>query len=157
VRGTLPCVRIPAFASGRRQGETSLAARLLVLQAVVLLVVVLTSSAVAYADARSDVRRSAEQRTTAIVDSLITSPLVLEAVTGSDPTAVLQPYVERIRAETGTSFITVLAPDRTRFTHPDPPRSAVPSRAPSRLPWPGRRSPRPTPARWGRPCERPAR
>jgi sensor histidine kinase regulating citrate/malate metabolism len=33
---------------------------------------------------------------------------------------VLQPYVERVRAATGTSFITVLAPDRTRFTHPDP-------------------------------------
>ena len=28
--------------------------------------------------------------------------------------------VERIRADTGTSFITVLAPDRTRYTHPDP-------------------------------------
>ena len=38
----------------------------------------------------------------------------------TDPTAVLQPYVEEIRADTGTSFITVLAPDRTRYTHPDP-------------------------------------
>jgi sensor histidine kinase regulating citrate/malate metabolism len=85
-----------------------------------VLAVVLASSAVAYAAARSDVQRNAEQRTTAIVDSLITSPLVLEAVTGNDPTAVLQPYVERIRAKTGTSFITVMAPDRTRFTHPDP-------------------------------------
>jgi sensor histidine kinase regulating citrate/malate metabolism len=113
-------VRIPAFVARPRPGETSLAGRLLLLQALVVLVVVLTSSAVAYAAARSDVRRSAEQRTTAIVDSLITSPLVLDAVTGNDPTAVLQPYVERIRAKTGTSFITVLAPDRTRFTHPDP-------------------------------------
>jgi sensor histidine kinase regulating citrate/malate metabolism len=86
----------------------------------VVLAVVLMAGTVAYADARSDVRRSAEQETTAIVDSLITSPLVLDAVTGNDPTAVLQPYVERIRKETGTSFITVLAPDRTRFTHPNP-------------------------------------
>ena len=45
---------------------------------------------------------------------------MLDAVTGEDPTAVLQPYVEEIRADTGTSFITVLAPDRTRYTHPDP-------------------------------------
>jgi sensor histidine kinase regulating citrate/malate metabolism len=113
-------VRIPAFVTRRRRGETSLAGRLLLLQALVVLAVVLASSAVAYAAARSDVQRNAAQRTTAIVDSLITSPLVLEAVTGSDPTAVLQPYVERIRTRTGTSFITIMAPDRTRFTHPDP-------------------------------------
>jgi sensor histidine kinase regulating citrate/malate metabolism len=97
-----------------------LAGRLLVLQALVVLVVVLTSAAVAYVDAQRTAQRSAEQRTTAIVESLVNSPLVLDAVTGSDPTPVLQPYVERVRAATGTSFITVLAPDRTRFTHPDP-------------------------------------
>ena len=113
-------MRIPALVARWRPGEASLAGRLLLLQALVVLAVVLASSAVAYAAARSDVQRNAEQRTTAIVDSLITSPLVLEAVTGNDPTAVLQPYVERIRAKTGTSFITVMAPDRTRFTHPDP-------------------------------------
>jgi sensor histidine kinase regulating citrate/malate metabolism len=113
-------VRIPASVHRRRAGDASLAGRLLVLQALVVLVVVLTSAVVAYVDARRTAQRSAEQRTTAIVESLTNSPLVLEAVTGSDPTAVLQPYVERIRAATGTSFITVLAPDRTRFTHPDP-------------------------------------
>jgi sensor histidine kinase regulating citrate/malate metabolism len=121
-------VRIPAFVARSRPGEASLAGRLLLLQALVVLAVVLTSSAVAYAAARSDVEHGAAQRTTAIVDSLTTSPLVLTAVTGPDPTAVLQPYVERIRAETGTSFITVLAPDRTRFTHPDPAQIGRPFR-----------------------------
>jgi sensor histidine kinase regulating citrate/malate metabolism len=113
-------VRITAFVHRRRSGDASLAGRLLVLQALVVLVVVLTSAAVAYVDAQRTAQRSAEQRTTAIVESLANSPLVLDAVTGSDPTPVLQPYVERVRAATGTSFITVLAPDRTRFTHPDP-------------------------------------
>jgi sensor histidine kinase regulating citrate/malate metabolism len=113
-------VGIPAFVLRRRSGDASLAGRLLVLQALVVLVVVLTSAAVAYVDAQRTAQRSAEQRTTAIVESLANSPLVLDAVTGSDPTPVLQPYVERVRAATGTSFITVLAPDRTRFTHPDP-------------------------------------
>lgn len=119
-RGKLLCVRIPVSVTRPRPGETSLAGRLLLLQALVVLAVVLASSAVAYAGARSDVRRSAEQRTTAVVDSLVTSPLVLQAVTGDDPTAVLQPYVEDIRGRTGLSFITVMAPDRTRFTHPTP-------------------------------------
>src|SRR3712207_799947 len=83
-------------------------------------VVVLASTVVAYREAREAVQQSAEQETTAIVASLTDSPLVIEAVTGDDPTAVLQPYVEEVRADTGTSFITVLAPDRTRYTHPDP-------------------------------------
>ncbi|MBB3083860.1 sensor histidine kinase [Geodermatophilus sabuli] len=110
-------MRVPAFLSHRR--DTSLARRLLLLQALVVAVVVLTATAVAYLDARQAVQQAAEQETTAIVESLGDSPLVLEAVTGPDPTAVLQPYVEQVRADTGTSFITVLAPDRTRFTHPD--------------------------------------
>ncbi|MGY1639098.1 ATP-binding protein [Geodermatophilus sp. SYSU D00742] len=110
-------MRVPAFLSHRR--DTSLARRLLLLQALVVGVVVLTATAVAYLDARQAVQEAAEQETTAIVESLADSPLVLEAVLGPDPTPVLQPYVEQVRADTGTSFITVLAPDRTRYTHPD--------------------------------------
>src|SRR3954449_4907250 len=117
---TLPYVRIPASVHRRRAGDATLAGRLLVLQALVVLVVVLTSAAVAYVEARQAARRSADERTTAIVESLTNSPLVVDAVTGGNPTAVLQPYVERIRAATGTSFITVLPPDRPRFTPPDP-------------------------------------
>jgi sensor histidine kinase regulating citrate/malate metabolism len=109
---------VPAFLPHRR--DASLARRLLLLQALVVGVVVLTATAVAYLDARQAVQQTAEQETTAIVASLADSPLVLGAVTGPDPTAVLQPFVEEVRADTGTSFITVLAPDRTRWTHPDP-------------------------------------
>ena len=103
-----------------RRRETSLAVRLLLLQGVMVGAVVLTSTVVAYREAQQAVRESAEQEATAIVASLADSPLVLDAVAGEDPTAVLQPYVEDVREDTGTSFITVLAPDRTRYTHPDP-------------------------------------
>src|SRR4051794_867531 len=125
---TLPYVRIPASVHRRRAGDASLAGRLLALQALVVLVVVLTSAGGAYVQARQTAERSAEQRTTAIVQSLASSPFVVDAVTGADPTPVLQPYVERIRVATGTSFITVLAPDRTRFTHPDPAQIGRPFR-----------------------------
>ncbi|MFW3168721.1 ATP-binding protein [Geodermatophilus sp. CPCC 206100] len=111
-------MHVPAFLSHRR--DPSLARRLLLLQALVVGVVVLTASVVAYLDARQAVQETAEQETTAIVESLADSPLVRDAVAGPDPTGVLQPYVEQVRADTGTSFITVLAPDRTRYTHPDP-------------------------------------
>ncbi len=119
-RGTLAGVTLVALLAHRSRGDASLARRLLLLQALVVAVVVLTATAVAYLDARQAVRTAAEEETTAIVESIADSPLVVEAVTGPDPTAVLQPYVEAVRADTGTSFITVLAPDRTRFTHPDP-------------------------------------
>jgi sensor histidine kinase regulating citrate/malate metabolism len=118
--GTLAGVTVAALRTRRRRGDASLARRLLLLQALVVAVVVLTATVVAYLDARQAVRAAAEEETTAIVESIADSPLVVDAVTGPDPTAVLQPYVEAVRADTGTSFITVLAPDRTRFTHPDP-------------------------------------
>jgi sensor histidine kinase regulating citrate/malate metabolism len=120
VSGTLAGVRRPAILRRGANGGLSLAVQLLLLQALVVLAVVLTSTAVAYLDARRAVQHSAEARTTAIVAGVADSPLVIGAVTGPDPTAVLQPYVERVRRDTGTSFITVFAPDRTRFTHPDP-------------------------------------
>ncbi|SFT50826.1 Sensor histidine kinase regulating citrate/malate metabolism [Geodermatophilus amargosae] len=112
----------------RRSGGASLARQLLWLQALVLLAVVTTASVVAWRDARAAVQRAAEQRTTAVVESLADSPLVVDAVTGSDPTAVLQPFVEQVRADTGLSFITVMAPDRTRYTHPDPEQIGRPFR-----------------------------
>jgi sensor histidine kinase regulating citrate/malate metabolism len=121
-------VHVPAFVTRFGRGNTSLARRLLVLQALIVGVVVLAATAVAWLDARQAVRAAAEQRTTAIVESLADSPLVRDAVAGPDPTAVLQPYVEQVRADTGTSFITVLAPDRTRFTHPDPEQIGRPFR-----------------------------
>jgi sensor histidine kinase regulating citrate/malate metabolism len=105
---------------GRRRQPGSLARQLLLLQVAVVTVLVLAATAVAYADARTAVRDAAATRTRAIVASLADSPFVVAAVAGADPSAVLQPYVERVRADTGTSFITVLAPDRTRYTHPDP-------------------------------------
>ena len=104
----------------RRRTSTSLARQLLVLQALVVAVIVLTAAAVAYLNAQRTAEHDAEVQARAIVGALANSPLVVEAVIGPRPTEVLQPYVEAVRRDTGTSFITVFAPDRTRFTHPDP-------------------------------------
>jgi sensor histidine kinase regulating citrate/malate metabolism len=112
----------------RRPGGGSLARQLLLLQALVVAVVVVAAAAVAFLDARHTVQHNAELETTAIVESLADSPLVVDAVTGPDPSAVLQPYVEEVREDTGTSFITVFAPDRTRYTHPDPAQIGRPFR-----------------------------
>ncbi|HEY4605512.1 MAG TPA: histidine kinase, partial [Blastococcus sp.] len=113
-------MRNAAFSAKRREGGRSLAVQLLVLQALLLAVVIATSTAIAVREAQRAVRHNAEVRATAIIETLADSPLVIDAVTGPDPTAVLQPYVERVRGDTGATFITVFARDRTRYTHPNP-------------------------------------
>ena len=109
-----------------RESPPSLARQLLVLQALVVAVIVLTSTGIAYANALRTAQHDAEVQARSIVAALVHSPLVVEAVTGPVATEVLQPYVEAVRTNTGTSFITVLAPDRTRFTHPDPAQIGAP-------------------------------
>jgi sensor histidine kinase regulating citrate/malate metabolism len=103
-----------------RRRPASLARQLLLLQALVVAVIVVTATAAAYVNAQRTAEREAEVEVTALVAALTRSPLVQAAVTSPRPTAALQPYVEQVRADTGTSFITVMAPDRTRFTHPNP-------------------------------------
>lgn len=104
----------------RRPRPTSLARQLLLLQGLVVAVIVLTATAVAYVNAQRTAQHDAEVQATAIVAALAHSPLVVDEVTGPRPTEVLQPYVEAVRRDTGMSFITVFSPDRTRYTHPDP-------------------------------------
>ena len=104
----------------RRSQAPSLARQLLLLQALVVVIIVVTATAAAYLNAQRTAEREAEVEVAALVAALTRSPSVLEAVTGPRPSEALQPYVEEVRGETGTSFITVMAPDRTRFTHPDP-------------------------------------
>ncbi|WP_180357741.1 sensor histidine kinase [Streptomyces sp. NP160] len=104
--------------------STSLARQLLVLQVVLLVVVML---GVAVVDAVLDVRRdedAAAQRVLGVAESLALSPTVEEVATNAGTvqsrSAVLQPFAEAVRAETRLSFITIMAPDGTRWTHPDP-------------------------------------
>ena len=106
--------------SWHRESAPSLARQLLVLQALVVAVIVLTATGIAYANALRTAQHDAEVQARSIFAALVHSPLVVDAVTGPRATEVLQPYVEAVRRDLGTSFITVLAPDRTRFTHPDP-------------------------------------
>ncbi|MCZ2861213.1 sensor histidine kinase [Blastococcus sp. VKM Ac-2987] len=113
-------MRSPDLPLRRRPRPTSLARQLLLLQGLVVAVIVLTATAAAYLNTQRTAQHDAEVQATAIVAALAHSPLVVDEVTGPRPTEVLQPYVEAVRRDTGMSFITVFAPDRTRYTHPDP-------------------------------------
>ena len=90
------------------------------LQAIVVLVLVVASLALAAYDARRDARTVAEARALAVARAVADSPTVVEAIGTPDPTSVLQPVTERVRRDTGVDFVVVMALDRTRYTHTNP-------------------------------------
>lgn len=65
-------------------------------------------------------RSTAEEESAAIASSLASAPSTITALGSDDPTALLQPVTESVRAATGAAFITIMSPDGTRYTHTDP-------------------------------------
>ncbi len=103
-----------------RLREQSIARQIMVLQLLVVLVLVLAALVLATLDARSDTRTQARSTAVAVAESVADSPVVQQALETSSPSTTLQPYAEQVRADTDVDFVVVMAPDRTRFTHPDP-------------------------------------
>jgi sensor histidine kinase regulating citrate/malate metabolism len=55
-----------------------------------------------------------------VATSIADNPFVVESVASDDPTSLLEPYAVDLMRDTQTDFITIMTPDRTRLTHPDP-------------------------------------
>ncbi|EHR62257.1 sensor histidine kinase [Saccharomonospora cyanea] len=104
----------------------SVARQLLVLQLAVVSVLVLGATALAYLDAAAGVEKKATEEVVSVAVTLADSPDVRQSVRLPDPSSVLQPFAERVRADTGVDFITIMDRDRTRYTHPDPGRIGEP-------------------------------
>ncbi|MBP2324617.1 sensor histidine kinase regulating citrate/malate metabolism [Kibdelosporangium banguiense] len=100
--------------------EWSLARQLLVLQAVIVAVIVAGGSILAYLDAASSTKDTAEREVIAVAKSVADAPTLLSALSTPRPTEVLQPFAERVRLDTGVDFITIMDPNGIRFTHPNP-------------------------------------
>lgn len=98
----------------------SLASRVLAAQVGLLLVALIPLGFAAVQNTRQAERQRAIDVATAVSVSLASSPWVAEAVTGPDPVGALGDAVETIRLGADVDFIVVMAPDGTRFTHPDP-------------------------------------
>jgi two-component system CitB family sensor kinase len=97
----------------------SIAGQLFVLQTLVVTLLVAVGTTGAVLLASDDAEQSAVDQVTGIAEAFARSPLVIRAVGTADPTATLQPYAEATRVATRTDFIVVMAPDRTRWTHPN--------------------------------------
>lgn len=109
----------------RRRAPT-LARQLFALQLVLLTVVVLAGAGLALLDARRDNENAASQEVLGVAETLARAGSTVTALASADPSATLQTEAELIRVATGTDFVVVMAPDRTRFSHPDPTRLGEP-------------------------------
>ncbi|MGP4056851.1 sensor histidine kinase [Mycobacterium sp. 4D054] len=98
----------------------SLAGQAIALQILVIAVIVLAGSALAALDARRDGDAAAQEQVVGIATALADSPSTAEAIESGRATEMLQPVTELVRRQTDIAFITIMAPDRTRFTHTDP-------------------------------------
>ncbi|MEV5407441.1 sensor histidine kinase [Thermopolyspora sp. NPDC052614] len=105
-----------------RPRRWSLARQMLALQIAVVGVIVLGASVLAIAQARALLTEEAAAVARGVTISVAESPVVPEALGEANPSAVLQPYAERIRTRTGVDFITIMSPDGRRYTHPNPSR-----------------------------------
>ena len=106
--------------------ERSVARQVLLLQVLVVVVLVVASLALAAYDARRDARAAATDRVVGVAQAVADSPAVLAALDDAVPSEEIQPYAERVRVDTHTDFVVVMALDRTRYSHPDPARIGEP-------------------------------
>ncbi|NKX50004.1 PAS domain-containing protein, partial [Arthrobacter deserti] len=100
-------------------GNWSVAARIFAGQLVLVTLITAAVSTVLFLVARQQNYDRAAQRMLSLAVAVADNPFVLEAVRSAKPTEVLQPYAEKIMRDTQVDFITIMAPDGTRFTHPD--------------------------------------
>jgi two-component system CitB family sensor kinase len=105
--------------SGRRW---SIAGQLFALQVLVVTLLVAAGTTAAALLARADARDAAREEVLAVAETVARSPHVATALRSADPAATLQPYAESARQATETDFVVVMAPDRTRYSHPHPDR-----------------------------------
>ncbi|MEU0127250.1 sensor histidine kinase [Streptomyces sp. NPDC006289] len=98
----------------------SLAGQLFAMQALLVAAVVAGCAFFAYASGRAQAEETAARQVRAAALAMAGSPSVREAIRTPDPSAVLQPYAERVRADTGIAFVTIMDPAGVRWTHPDP-------------------------------------
>ncbi|EXU64619.1 histidine kinase [Streptomyces sp. PRh5] len=90
------------------------------MQVVLVAALVAGCAVFAYVTDREQAVVAARQRATAAAVAVADSPSVAEAARSKDPTARLQPYAEKVRRDTGVTFVTIMDTHGVRWAHPDP-------------------------------------
>lgn len=100
----------------------SISSRIFAAQLAAILLLGTAAVVVAIVDAQGEASATAGRTSLAVARSLAEDPFVRDAVAGPDPTAALQEYSVRVTKAAGVDFVTIMTPDGTRFTHPNPAR-----------------------------------
>jgi len=98
--------------------EWSIARRLFFAHALFILVLTVFVGTAFFVDARDRGYVETSDRMLSVATAIADSPLVLTASESADPSRSLQPYARDLMEDAGLDFITIMAPDRTRWTHP---------------------------------------
>jgi two-component system CitB family sensor kinase len=98
----------------------SLAGQLFAMQVVLVAAIVAGCALFAYFTDRSQAEETARLQSRATAAAAARSPSVIEAARSDNPSRRLQPYAEALRKTTGVNFVVIMAPDGTRWTHPEP-------------------------------------
>lgn len=98
----------------------SLARQLLVLQVIIVGLLVAAGAVLVYLDVADSTERANEDEVVSVALTIADAPEVAAAVREPDPSALLQPYAERVRRDTGVDFVTIMDPTGVRFSHPNP-------------------------------------
>jgi two-component system CitB family sensor kinase len=96
------------------------ARQLLVLQVALLLVVLLAGATAAVLITTRRDNSEARNRVITVAQTVALNPFVVLQLGTARPSSALQPYAQQVQAASQTDFVVIMAPDRTRFTHPDP-------------------------------------
>lgn len=98
----------------------SLAGQLFAMQVVLVAAIVAGCALFTYLTDRSQAEETARRQSRAVATAVARSPSVVAAARSAHPTDQLQPYTERLRRDAGVTFVVIMAPDGTRWTHPEP-------------------------------------
>ena len=96
----------------------SIARRLFVAQLLFIVALTAIVGTATFVDARDHAYDEAGRRMAGIATAVADAPFVLQAASTADPSALLQPYALKVMNDADADFITIMAPDRTRWTHP---------------------------------------
>ncbi|MEU9896637.1 SpoIIE family protein phosphatase [Streptomyces phaeochromogenes] len=103
-------------------GGRSVAGQVFVLQVVIVLLLVVAAVVALVLQVRHDSTQEATNRSLAVAETFANAPGTRDALSSSDPTAVLQPRAEAAREQSKVDFIVVMNTDGVRYTHPKPDR-----------------------------------
>ncbi|MFB7600953.1 SpoIIE family protein phosphatase, partial [Streptomyces sp. NPDC056160] len=109
--------RLRAAVRGR-----SVAGQVFVLQVVVVLLLVVAAVVALVLQVQHDSTQEARNRSLAVAETFANAPGTSAALTGPNPTAVLQPQAEAAREAAHVDFIVVTNTAGIRYTHPVPGR-----------------------------------